>query len=47
MVPAATASAGPAGAAAKLRKTRLVGPHISETVSLLLIDTRSPGVAKI
>lgn len=31
MVSAATASAGPAGAAAKLRKTRLVGPHISET----------------
>lgn len=31
MVSSATASAGPAGAAAKLRKTRLVGPHISET----------------
>ncbi|PWW71604.1 hypothetical protein C7212DRAFT_338899 [Tuber magnatum] len=31
MVPAAAASAGPAGAAAKFRKTRSVGPHISET----------------
>ncbi|CAZ81332.1 unnamed protein product [Tuber melanosporum] len=31
MVPAASSPAGPAGAAAKLRKTRLVGPHISET----------------
>ncbi|KAG0135002.1 hypothetical protein HOY82DRAFT_176055 [Tuber indicum] len=31
MVPAAASPAGPAGAAAKLRKTRLVGPHISET----------------
>ncbi|PUU73588.1 hypothetical protein B9Z19DRAFT_1003973 [Tuber borchii] len=31
MAPATTASAGPAGAAAKLRKTRVVGPHISET----------------